>query len=91
MHRGVLGVAAVGSIIHRMNEIGNMDEEDGDVVADEIENALVGAEFGGEAAHVAGMSPAPPQPFSRVSGLMRGGPLGQQQGIFKTFELLESL
>jgi hypothetical protein len=73
-----------------MNEIGNMDEEDGDVVADEIENALVGAEFGGEAAHVAGMSPpaATLQPRQRFDAWR---PLGQQQGIFRTFELLESL
>ena len=58
MRRGVLGIAAVGLHLHRMDEIGKLDrildEEDGNVVADEVEIALVGVELDREAAHIAG-------------------------------------
>ena len=58
VRRRVLGIAAVGLHFHRMDEIGKLDrildEEDGNVVADEVEIALVGVEFDRKAAHVAG-------------------------------------
>ena len=51
------GIAAVRLHLHRMDEIGKLDrvldEEHRDVVADEIEIALVGVELDREAAHVA--------------------------------------
>jgi hypothetical protein len=57
MRRGVLGIAAVGLHLHRVDEIGKLDrvldEEDGNVVADEIEIALVGVELDRKAPHVA--------------------------------------
>ena len=58
MRRGVLGIAAVGLHLDRMDEIGKLDrildEENRDVVADEVEIALVRIEFDSKAAHVAG-------------------------------------
>jgi hypothetical protein len=59
----ILGIAAVWLHFDRMNEIGKLDgildEEDRNVVADEVEVALVGIEFDREAAHVAGHVPCP--------------------------------
>jgi len=53
-----LGKAAVGLGLHRMDQVGELDrvldEEDGDIVADQIPIALPGVEFYGKAAHVAG-------------------------------------
>ena len=58
MRRRVLGIAAVGLHLDRMDEIGKLDrildEENRDVVADEVEIALVRIEFDSKAAHVAG-------------------------------------
>src|SRR3984957_4230942 len=58
MRRGVLRIAAVRLHLDRMDEVGKLDrildEEDGDVVANEIEIALIRIEFDGEAPHVAG-------------------------------------
>jgi hypothetical protein len=48
-----------------MDEIGKLDrilnEEDGNVVADEVEIALVSIEFDGEASGIAGACPLPPR------------------------------
>ena len=61
MRRGVLGIAAVRLHLHRMDEIGKLDrvldEKDGNVIADEVEIALVGVEFDRKAAHIAGQVP----------------------------------
>ena len=58
MRRGVLGIAAIGLHLDRMDEVWKLDrildEEDGNVVADEIEIALVGIEFDRKAAHITG-------------------------------------
>ena len=57
MRRGVLGIAAVGLHFHRMDEIGKLDcvldEEDRNVVANEVEIALVRVKFDCKAAHIA--------------------------------------
>jgi hypothetical protein len=57
VRRGVLGIAAVGLHRHRMDKVWKLDrvldEENGDVVAYEIEVALIGVEFDRKAAHVA--------------------------------------
>ena len=81
MRRGVLGIAAVGLHFHRMNEIGKLDrildEEDGDVVADEIEVALVGIEFDRKSAHVA----------RQVSGARAAGDGGEASENFRFLAL----
>ena len=58
MRRRVLRIAAVGLHFDRMDEIGKLDgildEEDGNVVSDEVEIALIRVELDREAANVAG-------------------------------------
>ena len=55
-----------------MNEIRKLDRilngEDGDVVADEIEIALVGVEFDRKAAHIAAGLPPPAPPATVENG-----------------------
>ena len=57
MRRGGLRIAAVRLHFHRMDKVGEfdriLDEEDRDVVADEVEIALIGIEFHRETANVA--------------------------------------
>ena len=57
VRRRRLREGAVGLWLHRMDEVGEfhriLDEEDGDIVADEIPIALFGVELDREAAHVA--------------------------------------
>jgi hypothetical protein len=56
--RGGLGDLVVGFGLHGVDQVGELDrvldEEDGDVVADEVEDAVLGVELDGEAAGVAG-------------------------------------
>ena len=53
-----LGERAVGLLLHGMHEVGELDrvldEEDGDVVADDVPVALLRVQLHGEAAHVTG-------------------------------------
>ena len=55
--RGVLGIAAVGLHFDRMDEVGKLDrildEEDGNVIADKVEIAIVRVEFDRKATHIA--------------------------------------
>ena len=62
---GGLGDLVVRLRLHRVDQVGELhrvlDEEDGDVVADQIEVALVGVELHREAAHVARQIGRPPR------------------------------
>ncbi len=55
---GRLGEAAIGLLLGGVDEVGEfdgvLDEEDGDVVADQVPVAVLGVELDGEAADVAG-------------------------------------
>ncbi len=63
MRRGRLRKTAVGLHLDRVDEVGELhrvlDEKDRDVVADQVEIAFLGIEFGGETAHVAGQVARP--------------------------------
>jgi hypothetical protein len=68
---GGLGGLVVGLGLHGVDEVGELDgvldEEDGDVVADEVEDAVFGIELRREAAHVA----------DSVGGAARAGDCGE--------------